>query len=72
MLVMLTSGNVIVLSLQIITGYTDAEGTKNEENVTVAYQSYYKRRAELFTKQNQLAKRGAASMVLLVITAAQG
>ena len=40
--------------------------------VSFCCQDYYKRRAELFVRQNQLARRGAASMVLLVITAAQG
>lgn len=35
-------------------------------------QSYYKRRAELYARQNQLASRGAASTILLIITAAQG
>ncbi|CAI8034630.1 Ryanodine receptor 2 [Geodia barretti] len=57
---------------KIITGVRNDERITGEENVTVAYQSYYKRRTELYARQNQLARRGAASTVLLVITASRG
>jgi hypothetical protein len=57
---------------KIITECVEDERSSSDENVTAAYQVYYKRRAELYVRQNQLAKRGAASMVLMVVTAAQG